>query len=103
MKIQKALEEKLTIGLSPLILKIINESPNHNVPPDAESHFRVLLVSDQFKGLSSVKRHQMVYKLIAKELETVHAFSQNTFTSEEWTQQGGALPESPPCQKKKPS
>ena len=100
MKIQKALEEKLSKGLSPLILKVINESPNHNVPEGSESHFRVLIVSDQFKELSSIKRHQMVHTLIKEELKVVHAFSQSTFTSEEWVKGGGEIPESPPCQHK---
>lgn len=103
MKIQKALEDKLSTGLSPLILKVINESHTHNVPEKSESHFRVLIVSDQFKGLSSIKRHQMVHNLIKEELNIVHAFSQNTFTSEEWIKGGGEIPASPPCQHKKPS
>lgn len=100
MKVQKALEEKLSRGLSPLILKVMNESPNHNVPEGSESHFRVLIVSDQFKELSSVRRHQLVYDLIKEELKTIHAFSQNTFTSEEWIRQGGEIPKSPPCRHK---
>lgn len=103
MKIQKALEEKLNTGLSPLILKVINESPDHNVPEQSESHFRVLIVSDQFKGLSPIKRHQKVHNLIKEELKIVHAFSQSTFTSEEWVNGGGKIPASPPCQHKKPS
>ena len=103
MKVQKALEEKLMKELSPLILKVINESPNHNVPENSESHFRVLIVSNQFKGLSLVRRHQMVYSLLKEELKTIHAFSQNTFTQEEWIRQGGEAPESPHCQHKKPS
>lgn len=100
---QKTLEKKLKEGLSPLVLKVINESPNHNVPEGSESHFRVLIVSHQFQNLSSVKRHQLVYKLLKKELEIIHAFSQNTFTPEEWVREGGTLPETPPCQHKKPS
>ena len=32
-------------------LKIINESFMHNVPKDSESHFKVIIVSDDFKNL----------------------------------------------------
>ena len=34
----------------------------HNVPKNSETHFRLVIVSDVFDGLSRVKRHQLVYK-----------------------------------------
>ena len=100
MKIQQALESKLKGGLSPLILKVINESPQHSAPEGAESHFRVLIVSDCFKGLSSLKRHRLVHNIVKQELQIIHAFSQSAFTAEEWTARGGEIPASPPCQHK---
>ena len=103
MKIQKALEDKLKAELSPLVLKVINESPDHNTPEGSESHFRVLIVSDRFQGLSSLKRHQLVHGVLKQELQIIHAFSQSAFTAEEWTARGGAIPASPPCQHKQPS
>ena len=30
----------------------------HNVPPGSESHFKVIIISDDFVGQSLVKRHQ---------------------------------------------
>ena len=101
MKIQKALESKLRGALSPLVLKVINQSPQHNTPEGHESHFRVLIVSDRFQGLSSLKRHQMVHNIVKQELQIIHAFSQSAFTAEEWTARGGEIPASPPCQHKK--
>lgn len=101
MKIQHLLENQLREGLNSVILKVINESPNHNVPDGSESHFRVLIVSDQFEGLSLVKRHQMVYKLVSVILkEKIHAFSQQTLTPKEFEDLGGQLPSSPSCAKK---
>ena len=101
MKIQTLLESKLQEGLQPILLKVINESPNHNVPEESESHFRVLIVSDKFSGLSLIKRHQMVHNLIAEQIkEKIHAFSQQALTPKEFEERGGVLPSSPPCAKK---
>lgn len=101
MKIQKLIESKLQEGLQPVFLQVINESPNHNVPEGSESHFRVVVVSEQFAGLSLVKRHQMVHQLISEQIrENIHAFSQQTFTPQEFESRGAVLPPSPPCAKK---
>ena len=101
MKIQKILEEQLSKELQPLVLKVINESPNHNVPENSESHFKALIVSEYFEGLNLVQRHQKVHQILAKEIkEKIHAFSQQTLTPEEFEKRGGILPKSPPCVKK---
>ena len=101
MSVQQILEEQLQKGLEPLVLEVINESPQHNVPPNSESHFRVLIVSKQFEGLSLVQRHQKVHQIVAKEIkEKIHAFSQQTLTPEEFKNRGGLIPQSPPCAKK---
>ena len=98
MTVQNLLEKKLKEGLNPIVLKVINESPNHNVPENSESHFHVLIVSEKFSGLNLIKRHQMVHQLVAEELkEKIHAFSQKTLSPEEFKEQGGVLPSSPPC------
>ena len=99
MIVQSSLERKLKAGLNPLYIEVINESPQHSVPEGSESHFRVVVVSEKFKGLSVVQRHQTVYGLLKEELQgPVHAFSQHTFTPEEWIKKGHSLPDSPPCQ-----
>ena len=101
MKTQTLLEDKLKIEFEPLVLNVINESPQHQVPEGSESHFRVIIVSEKFEGLPTIKRHQMVYSAVSKELrESIHAFSQQTFTPLEWEAKGGSLTSSPPCVKK---
>ena len=52
MKIQEQIEKKLREGLKIELLEILNESPQHKGPEGAESHFRVLVVSSDFQGLS---------------------------------------------------
>ena len=57
LKIINNLNDRMNISS----LKIINESFMHNVPKDSESHFKVIIVSDDFKNLSLINRHKLVY------------------------------------------
>lgn len=98
MKVQATIEQKLADSLTPAHLEVINESHMHNVPPGSESHFKVVIVTDAFDGVSRVKRHQQVNGILSKELqEDVHALSMQTMTPEEWTARGGQIMESPEC------
>ncbi|MGB1272161.1 MAG: BolA family protein [Endozoicomonas sp.] len=79
-------------------IEIINESHRHNTPPGSESHFKVILVSRDFFGKLPVKRHQIVYSLLADELsQQIHALALHTYTPEEWQQRKQAAPETPDC------
>lgn len=53
--IESAIAEALTQNLSPVHMEVINESYMHNVPKGAESHFKVLVVSDKFQDLALLK------------------------------------------------
>ena len=102
MKIKTLLENRLRERFKPLVLQALNESPRHNTPAGAESHFRVLIVSKAFEGLNLVKRQRMVHKTVGDLIKgKIHAFSQQTFTPEEYERRGGVLPSSPPCAHKK--
>jgi BolA protein len=84
MSLEKAIREKLMIGLQPVRLDVINESEMHaghrSSPGTGESHFRVLVVSEKFVGQSRVARHRMVNQLIAQELAGgVHALALSTY------------------------
>ncbi len=50
------------------------------------SHFSVVLVSDSFAGLRSVKRQQMVYATVNEHIASgaIHALTIKAFTDEEW-------------------
>ena len=104
MSIEGKIREKLQTHFHIELLEIVNESPHHQVPEGSETHFRVLIVSKDFKGLSTVKRHQKVYQVLKEELQgPVHAFSQKTLTPEEWGTIDSSILPSPPCQKKEQS
>lgn len=97
MKVQAIIQEKLQNVFKPALLEVINESHMHNVPPDSESHFKVVIVSDSLEGVSKVARHQQVYETLADELaDGVHALAVHTYTLSEWHHKSAA-PASPQC------
>ncbi|SER81241.1 BolA protein [Nitrosomonas sp. Nm51] len=57
MNMKNLIENKLQ-PLQPQFLEVINESNKHNVPAGAQSHFKVIIVSNQFSGKRLVVRHQ---------------------------------------------
>lgn len=89
---------KLSEGFSPAHLEVENESHGHNVPRGSETHFRVVVVSAAFEGKRAVARHQMVYAVLAAELQGgVHALALHTFTPSEWAARGASAAASPAC------
>lgn len=97
MLVQTRITEKVKAAFSPIHFDIINESGNHNVPAGSESHFKLVIVSEFFTGLSKVKRQQSVYRALNEELAgEVHALSMQTFSPSEWQEEPAAV-ESPPC------
>ena len=62
-----------------------NESSMHNVPANSETHFKLVIVSDNFIEMTKVKRHQLIYAEIQEEIDgPIHALSIHTFTEQEW-------------------
>ena len=97
MSVQARIEEKLAT-LEPVQMAVENESHMHHVPPDSETHFKVTLVSERFAGLMPVKRHQLIYSLLADELAgPVHALALHLYTPQQWSARGEASPDSPNC------
>jgi stress-induced morphogen len=62
------IQDLLTRELSPLHLELIDETTQHNAPPDGESHFRLLAVSDHFAGLKPLARHRLINGLLGKRI-----------------------------------
>lgn len=81
--IQTTIEEKLRAGLQPALLEVTNDSQRHadhaSSPRTGQSHFRVRVVAEAFRGLSLVAQHRLVYGLLAEELRRgVHALALET-------------------------
>lgn len=94
-QITESLHEALTVSH----LELENESHMHSVPPNSETHFKLVLVSPEFEGLNKVKRHQKVYQILNRFMqEGLHALALHLFTPEEWnTNENSAVPASPNC------
>ncbi len=98
MSRKERLEQQLTQELSPSFLSVEDESRNHHVPEGAQTHFKVIAVSEQFTELSRVARHRLVNHLLHNEFEQgLHALSLHLFSAEEWIQKNKSVLNSPAC------
>jgi BolA protein len=98
MVIQQDIEHILAGEFSPVHLDVANESHMHSVPPNSETHFRVVLVSASFEGRTRVARHQLVYAALAPQLAgPVHALALHTYSPAEWESRASDAPASPEC------
>ena len=101
--LQDTIQEKLTAALAPEHLEVINESHMHSVPKGSETHWKVVIVTDRFDGLSAVKRHQLIYGVLADEMKKkpgIHALAITSRTPAEWASSPEAN-QSPLCASKK--
>lgn len=95
--VESSIRTKLTQALEPEHLEVHNESNMHAVPPGSESHFRVLVVSTRFDGLSLIQRHRLVNETLSDELKNcIHALAIQAKTPQQWGSNPG-LAKSPPC------
>lgn len=53
--------------------------------------FAVVIVSQVFQGKNKLMRHRLVNNSLKQEIASIHAFTQKSFTIEEWEKQGGVL------------
>lgn len=53
--IESTIRKKLKETFTPIHVDVINESYMHNVPKGAETHFKVVVVSDKFSDVPLIK------------------------------------------------
>jgi len=80
MQTADVITEKLRKAFAPLSLRVEDESHLHaghaGHRPGGESHFRLYIVSDAFRGKSRLDRHRMINAALADELVGgVHALA----------------------------
>ena len=80
MNTRDAIQEKLSRAFAPSQLDVIDESHQHaghaGHREGGETHYRVYIVSDAFRGKSRIERHRMVNQTLAAELKGgVHALA----------------------------
>ena len=93
MDMQQRIESTLS-ALQPEHLSVLDESHMHS--RGLQTHFKAVVVSEQFTGLNRVKRHQKVYAALGDLMGEFHALALHTYTPEEWAEIGTA-PASPTC------
>jgi BolA family transcriptional regulator, general stress-responsive regulator len=80
MPVQETISKKLTDTFAPVSLKVLDESNQHaghaGHQGREETHFRIYIVADAFRGKSRVARHRLINDLLADELKGgVHALA----------------------------
>ncbi len=80
MATQQTITNKLREAFTPESLQVVDESHLHEGHAGhrqgGETHFRVYIVSDAFKGKSRLERHRMINSALAAELAGgVHALA----------------------------
>ena len=80
MRTVDLITQKLTEAFTPQSLEVVDESHQHaghaGHRPGGETHYRVYIVSDAFKGKTRLERHRMINTALSDELAGgVHALA----------------------------
>ena len=80
MSTRDRITEQLTAAFAPQRLDVVDESHQHaghsGSRPGGETHYRVHIVSEAFRGKSRIERHRMVNETLSSELAGgVHALA----------------------------
>ena len=80
MRTADLITQKLTEAFAPQNLKVLDESHQHEGHaghrPGGQTHFRVYIVSESFKGKTRLERHRMINAALSGELAgSVHALA----------------------------
>ena len=97
--IEKKIINSLNENFKLASLKIVNESFMHNVPKGSESHFKIVIVSDNFIKKSLIQRHKEIYKALGEIMNDIHALSIHAFDNMEFELNPMIL-DSPQCANK---
>ena len=84
MSVKSQIEDLCTKALNFNLISIENESHLHSSSQNAESHFKLTLVSNDFLNMSLIKRHKHIYKILNEIMPKIHALAIHAFTEEEF-------------------
>ena len=83
----KKIKNLISKNLSISKIEIIDDShKHHNHKKDTSGgHFRLLIVSNNFKDMPLIKRHQLIYNILDEMIKTeIHALSMKLLDVEEY-------------------
>lgn len=80
MRVHDLITQKLTEAFAPESVRVVDESHRHEGHaghrPGGQTHFRVYIVSEAFRGKSRIERHRLINATLAAELAGgVHALA----------------------------
>lgn len=80
MRTVDLITQKLTAAFAPQSLNVVDESHQHEghagARPGGQTHFRVYIVSEAFKGKTRIERHRLINGILADDLAAgVHALA----------------------------
>ena len=80
MRTADLITKKLTEAFEPQSLKVLDESHKHEghagARPGGQTHYRVYIVSEAFKGKTRLERHRMIIGILSDDLAGgVHALA----------------------------
>ena len=79
---------RLQAALSPESLQVQDEGHmhvGHEGAKDGRGHFRVLVVSDHFRGKTLIQRHRLIYQAMGDLMQTdIHALAIDAWTPDEF-------------------
>ena len=80
MRTADLITKKLTEAFAPQSLQVVDESDRHEghagSRPGGQTHFRVYIVAELFKGMTRLQRHRLINQTLAGEIEGgVHALA----------------------------
>jgi len=80
MRTTDLITKKLTETFAPQSLTVVDESHQHEGHaghrPGGQTHFRVYIVAELFKGMTRLQRHRLINQTLAGELKGgVHALA----------------------------
>ena len=86
MSTPEKIRQKLAV-LAPEHLEVVDDSSQHAGHAGAAAgggHYRLLIISEQFKGQPTQARHRMVYQALGNLMQReIHALSIKAYTSAE--------------------
>ena len=86
------IESLLRENLAAEHVEVVDESHLHAGHAGAASgggHFRALIVSERFAGLSRLQAQRLVYGALGDAMgDAIHAFSMTTLSPDEWRERG---------------
>ena len=83
------IEARLREGVGATHVEVEDESRLHAGHGATGGHYRAVVVSERFAGLSRVAAQRLVYAALGEWMNgPIHAFAVRTFTPEQWRAEG---------------